>query len=159
MLPVREIVIFMSVWDLYGILPMKMKKVLENQGLFLAEKERSSSRSAASHCCRYRLVLRLFARTLRRLPLLTLPFSATGGGRVRPSRGRSISNLFPNRQQKKHTIGVLFFGGEGALHLMYTTSLLCRRQADFPSIIQCFLFIQNLRHYRRRQFRAASPLL
>ena len=83
----------------------------------LKEKERSSSRFAALHCWCYRIALRKinFACVLRHLPLLTLPFSAPGRGRTRPSRAfvaLTNSNI-PIQQKKKADIMSAFFFVKG----------------------------------------------
>ena len=71
----------------------------------------------ASHCWRYRIILRKkdFARILRRLPLARLPSSSAGGGRLTPSRA-SVARvqIFPAKA-KSTPFGVLCFGGEGEI--------------------------------------------
>ena len=47
-LPVWENLILMCVWDLYGILSAKMKKVLENQGLFWRRRRDLNSRAGVT---------------------------------------------------------------------------------------------------------------
>ena len=101
--------------------PRQQKKgTPQGDALFLAEKERSSSRFAASHCCRYRTTLRkrCFARVLRRLPLLSAPFTRPRRrSRTSLSTGSRCSVQIPtSTTEKGHpTRGCPFSGGEGEI--------------------------------------------
>ena len=79
-----------------------------------------SCRKAATHCWCYCIILRKrnFARILRRLPLVRLPSSSAGGGRLTPSRA-SVARvqIFPAKA-KSTPFGVLCFGGEGEIRTL-----------------------------------------
>ena len=78
-----------------------------------------SSRFAASHLANIVALLAPSALSMLLIcSLLMLPFSATGGGRVRPSRGRSRSNLSPPIEKGLFWSLILTSAVFGGVHLI-----------------------------------------
>jgi len=81
--------------------------------LFSGGEGERSCRYAATHCWRYRIILRKkdFARILRRLPLARLPLSRTASGRLTPSLAgtrRSVQIFLRQKEKQPDWVAFLF---------------------------------------------------
>ena len=88
-----------------------MKKVLENQGLFLAEKERFSHSQSSFALLRLRLLpSRKRSPQAKSLPLLALASSSPGRASARPSlAGKPARGSNLSETEKKDTVRCPFF--------------------------------------------------